>query len=105
MIDLEPHWRDEITAILQRFAPHCEAWAFGAKAPGPAADYADLDLALIAEQPLRWEELDTIKDAFAESDLPIIVDVYDWRALSEESQQQISKAHEVLKHAEPVTEP
>lgn len=100
MIDLEQQWLDEIIAILRRHAPQCEAWAFGSRVRGKAEQHADLDVVLVGPEPLPWEDLEALKEGFAESDLPVIVDVHDWQAIPEDSQRRISEEHEVLKQAE-----
>ena len=41
-----------------------------------------MDVALAGEGPLGFQRLESIKESFSESDLPIIVDVIDWNAIS-----------------------
>ena len=64
--------------ILQRHVPHYEVWAFGSRAKRTAKPYSDLDLAVIADRPLRRVTQGALVDAFAESELPWRVDVVDW---------------------------
>ena len=63
--------------------PHYEVWAFGSRAKRMAKPYSDLDLAVIADQPLRLETQGALADAFAESELPWRVDVVDWATASD----------------------
>ncbi|ORJ52556.1 hypothetical protein B5V00_16740, partial [Geothermobacter hydrogeniphilus] len=57
--------------------------------------YSDLDLALVAEKPIDWR-LEELRDAFAESDLPIMVDVLDWHGISPRFRKVIEAGYEVL---------
>lgn len=82
-IDITPRDWVDVLRILREQAPSMEVWAFGSRARRTAKPYSDLDLALITRQPLSLEQLASITDAFATSDLPIRVDVVDWTATSE----------------------
>lgn len=82
-IDIVPRDWVDVLRILREHAPGMEVWAFGSRARRTAKPYSDLDLAVITRQPLSLEQLASITDAFATSDLPIRVDVVDWAATSE----------------------
>lgn len=97
MIDLDEKSLAEVRAVLAAHAPDCEALAFGSRVSGGAGPYSDLDLALRCGAPLELGRLAAIRDAFAESSLPIMVDVLDWRALSENFRTLIEKNCEVLR--------
>ena len=96
MIDLEPEHLQEVRRILRAFVPDCEVWAFGSRVTGKAQKFSDLDLALVAGHALDWQRIESLKDAFSASSLPIMVDVVDWRAVSESFQEKISKSHVVI---------
>jgi predicted nucleotidyltransferase len=83
-LDLEPRHLDEVRRILAQHAPEARAWAFGSRIAGRAKRFSDLDVVLQAEHGLPIETLARLRDAFAESDLPINVDVVDWDALDPE---------------------
>ena len=83
MIDLAESHLATIRSILREYAPDCEVRAFGSRVTGGARPYSDLDLAIIGGAPLGIERLGLLKEAFEESDLPIRVDVIDWRDTSE----------------------
>ena len=100
MIKLEKKYLDEIQVILRKHVPGCEVRAFGSRIDGSARKYSDLDLAVVGEGPLSFETMDNIKEAFSESDLPIIVDVLDWHVVSEEFRLLIEKKYEVIQKAE-----
>lgn len=82
-IDLKSQDWEEICRILATHVPEYPVWAFGSRAKWTAKAYSDLDLAIIAPQPLSLTKMAAIKEAFDESDLPIRVDIVDWAATSE----------------------
>ena len=82
--------------ILQRHVPHYEVWAFGSRAKRMAKPYSDLDLAVIADQPLRLETQGALADAFAESQLPWRVDVVDWATTSDAFRSTIERDRVVV---------
>jgi type I restriction enzyme S subunit len=85
-----------ILDILKRYAPDCEARAFGSRYKWTSNDYSDLDLALTGKAKLGLSRLGRIRDAFEESDLPFRVDVLDWRCLTKEFQSIINSGYEVI---------
>ncbi len=97
MVDIEEKYLAEIQRILSEQAPDCEVQAFGSRIEGNAEKYSDLDLALGGSKKLSWRKTESLKDAFAASDLPIIVDVIDWHTLSDEFKAAIEKSCEVIK--------
>jgi uncharacterized protein len=96
MIDLKPEYLAEVQGILKEHVPGCEVRVFGSRLNGTAGKNSDLDLALIGDGLLGWRVLENLKDAFAESALPFIVDVLDWHAISESFQEIIEKRYEVV---------
>jgi type I restriction enzyme S subunit len=74
-------------------------WAFGSRAKRNAKPYSDLDLALITPQPLSLDQLATITDAFATSDLPIRVDLVDWASISRAFRKLIAQDKVVVQPA------
>jgi uncharacterized protein len=96
MIDLKPTHLTEVKRILREHAPGCEVRVFGSRLNGTAGKNSDLDLVLVGSKSLDWHLLENIKDTFAESDLPFIVDVLDWHTISESFQKIIEKQYEVV---------
>jgi type I restriction enzyme S subunit len=90
-LDLNPRDWEIVRNILARHVPQYEVWAFGSRAKGTAKKYSDLDLAIITDQPLGLSLSAVISDDFAESDLPIKVDVVDWATTSAAFRQIIAK--------------
>ena len=97
MIDLDEKHLAEVLAILSEHVPECEVRAFGSRVGGNAQRYSDLDLALVGQEKLDWRRLEGLKDAFAESDLPIMVDVLDWHAISPEFRGVIERRYAVVR--------
>jgi predicted nucleotidyltransferase len=95
-IDLDPCLLDRVRAILKEHVSDCEVWAFGSRATSGAKPFSDLDLAVISSAPLPTRRLALLANAFEESDLPIKVDVVDWRSTSPALQQRIAAHHEII---------
>jgi predicted nucleotidyltransferase len=96
MIDLPPHHLETVRAILSRHVPHYEVRAFGSRVSGPAKNYSDLDLAVVAPGKLNADTVRHLKEAFEESDLPFRVDVLDWNETSPDFQKVIEKDYKVI---------
>lgn len=90
-IDLDPRDWVEVMRILQEEVPGLEVCAFGSRTKGTAKPYSDLDLAVITTRALTLEQMAAVSDAFANSDLPIRVDVVGWSSCSDAFRQIISK--------------
>jgi len=92
MIDLDRATLTEIKRILNQHVPVCRVWAFGSRADKHKHHpNADLDLAL--EYPENqipdWEQIEHLRQAFSESDIPILVDISLWEDLPPALQQHI----------------
>lgn len=89
MIDLTPDELSEVKQILRAYVPSQRVLAFGSRVSHTARRYSDLDLVLVGDKEIDPRTLGDLKAAFAESDLPIHVDVLDWHTLSKSFQQVI----------------
>ena len=105
MIDLEPPFIEEVKRILREQVADVEVWIFGSRIDGNARKYSDLDLVLVGKDKLDGRRIDALKDAFAESDLPFMVDVLDWHTLSKSFRNIIEKKYEVIQKAETIQSP
>ncbi|MBF0524583.1 MAG: nucleotidyltransferase domain-containing protein [Deltaproteobacteria bacterium] len=97
MIDLDEAYLTEIKNILSIHVPECRVWAFGSRVNGQAREYSDLDLVLVGDGPLDWRRIEAVKDAFSESELPFMVDVLDWQAISPGFRLVIEQKYELVK--------
>ena len=95
-IDLNPHDLKIVLAILRKFVPDREVWAFGSRVKWTAKPFSDLDLAIVGEQSLPISIAADLAEAFDESELPIKVDVVDWATTSEAFRQIIKKEKVLL---------
>ncbi len=98
-IEIDPRDWVDVVRILHEQVPDTEVWAFGSRAKRNAKPYSDLDLALITRQPLSLDQLATIADAFATSDLPIRVDLVDWASISQSFRKLIEQDRVLVQHA------
>ena len=97
MIDLSPGDHAIVRDILTRHAPAgTRTWAFGSRVTGRARRFSDLDLALDAGRPLTLDELAELREAFTESDLPMLVDLVDWTTLDPAFRARIEAHRAVL---------
>jgi len=97
MLHLEDRHLAIVRNILSRHVPGCEVWAFGSRVHGRNLKrFSDLDLAIIADQPINSSHSFAVKEAFSESDLPFRVDVVDWASASDSLREIIRREHEVL---------
>lgn len=96
MIDLEEQYLDEIKRILADKVPDCEVRVFGSRIEGKARKFSKLNLALVGKEKLDWRKIELLKDAFSASDIPIIVDVIDFNAISDEFRKIIEKNYEII---------
>lgn len=96
MIDLTPEQLAIVRRLLATHVPECEVRAFGSRVTDKAKPYSDLDLALLGPARLPIGRLATLREAFAESELSIRVDVLDWHAISEAFRGVIAAKFELL---------
>jgi predicted nucleotidyltransferase len=72
---IEPHEWEELSGLLQRYAPGRRVWAFGSRATGQRVRrFSDLDIAVEGEE-LPFDEMAMLREALDESRLPFKVDV------------------------------
>lgn len=117
MLHLPPRYLQTVCELLRAHLPDAEVWAYGSRARGD--HYAASDLDLVVRMPkkdanTRVSALAEAKDAFADSDLPIIVQIVDWDAVPARFHDEILAAYAVvqpatqnpeLQHGEPMSPP
>ncbi|HEX41919.1 MAG TPA: nucleotidyltransferase domain-containing protein [Phycisphaerales bacterium] len=96
MIDVEEKYLAVVRRILAEHVPDCEVRVFGSRIEGKAREFSDLDLVLVGGEKLNWRRIESLKDSFASSDLPMIVEVIDWHAISDEFRAVIENHYEVI---------
>ena len=90
-VELDAASWQEVQRILQEQIPAFEVWAFGSRATRSAKQYSDLDLAIIAQEPMSLTVRAALADEFSESDLPFKVDIVDWANTSEAFRKVIER--------------
>ena len=97
-LDLRPELLDIILRILAVHLPEAEVLAYGSRVSGTAHEGSDLDLA--ARNPLNpllpVRNLGEVRDAFMESNLPILVDIQDWARIPDSFREEIARAGIVI---------
>lgn len=90
-LDLRPEWLAIVRGILEHHLPDAEVLAFGSRVNGTSHDGSDLDLVArnCADPTKPLPALLDAKEAFSESNLPILVDILDWARIPEHFRQQI----------------
>ena len=89
MIDISPGQQDIIRQILDQYIPDRKVMVFGSRTSPASKPYADLDLAIMGDEPVELRTLALLKDAFAESDLSFRVDILQWCRTSPEFRKVI----------------
>lgn len=84
-----------VLEILRKFVPSATVFAYGSRVSGDAHDASDLDLAIRSEtgEPLPIGVMSEIRDAFSDSNIPIIVDIRDWYRIPESFREEIERLH------------
>lgn len=85
-----------VKTILQDQLAGIPVWAYGSRTKGTAKRYSDLDLAVITQEPLTFQKLATLENAFSDSELEWKVDILDWASASEEFKRIVLKHYIAL---------
>lgn len=98
-IDIPADQWDVVVGILRRHIPDRDVWAFGSRARWTAKESSDLDLAVVGPEPLTADVRFELTQEFAESNLPIKVDVVDLATLDPPFRALIERDHVIAQHA------
>lgn len=73
-------------------------WAYGSRVDGTAHEGSDLDLVIRSKagEKVPLSIFGKIKEKIKYSNLPILVELFDWERIPETFQANIKKQHEVL---------
>ena len=97
-LDLRPEWLSMIQQILAIHLPETEVIAYGSRVSRTSHEGSDLDLA--ARNPynpmLPLRNLGEVRDAFSESNLPILVDIQDWARIPDSFREEIERTGVVI---------
>ena len=90
--------KERLIAIFDKATTPIEVWAYGSRVNGGAHDGSDLDL-VIRTPSLQKVPLDIyldLKEKIQESNIPIVVELFDWARLPHNFYPNIETQHEVL---------
>lgn len=75
-----------------------EVWGYGSRVKGTAHEGSDLDLVLITKdrKKLPINILIELKEKIRDSNIPILVELFDWARLPETFHKDIESCHEVF---------
>ncbi len=98
-LHLPPNYRQAVCTLLQQYLPQAEVWAYGSRVNGDYYEASDLDL--VARCPVnQTNNLGDLRDAFSDSNLPIIVQIVDWDRIPDDFRQEILVNYVVLQQGE-----
>lgn len=96
-LDLAPADMGELLGILAKHVRDAEVWAYGSRISGTAHAGSDLDLVIRRRTGATGPTvLGELREAFSESDLPMLVDVHDWARIPDSFRREIEQAHVVI---------
>lgn len=97
---LDTEQLETVQRILGLHFEGIEVWAYGPRVNGTdCPPDMDLELVVISEKPISFDDMTAVEKAFVESELPFRVDIIDWAKLPESLQKQIKKDHDVVQAA------
>ena len=94
-IDLTAAQRKEVAALLKRYLPDTEVWAYGSRVKFTAKPHSDLDMVAFASKE-QSQAVANLREAFEESYLPFRVDLFVWDEVPEEFRKNIEEARVVV---------
>lgn len=84
--------------IFSKINMPIEVWAYGSRVNGTAHEGSDLDLVIRTADltPLPYDEYALLREQITDSNIPILVDLFDWTRLPQSFHQNILEQYEVL---------
>ncbi|MCL7461703.1 nucleotidyltransferase domain-containing protein [Pseudomonas sp. NW5] len=97
-LELPPRYLAMVQQILRQHVADAEVWAYGSRVNGGSYEASDLDLVL--SHPAAPDQPDTrlgaLREAFSDSNLPIIVQVVDWAQIPEAFRREVEAGYVVV---------
>ena len=90
-----------LTDIFENYCPKAEIWAYGSRINGEAHEASDLDLVVKSFND-SGKNLYELRELINDSDIPILVDIFDYDHLPESFQKEIEKNYIVIFGSEKV---
>jgi len=97
-LNLNADYLTQVKTILKKYAPELEVWVYGSRINNHCHEASDLDLVIRNPENLQktTNNLAQLKQAFIDSNLPILVDLMDWASLPDSYREEIEKHHLVI---------
>lgn len=91
--------RLELLSIAERYLPDVSIWAYGSRVTGNAHECSDLDIVLrsLDLKPIPIAAFMDFVDAVKDSNIPILIDIFDWGRIPESFHAGILEAYVVLR--------
>jgi predicted nucleotidyltransferase len=95
---LKSKYRKILLDIFSELSIPVEVWAYGSRVKGTAHDGSDLDLVILTSDrtPIPIDLLLGLKDKIRNSNIPILVELFDWARLPESFHKNIEACHEIF---------
>lgn len=95
---LKSKYKQMLLEIFSGVSVPIEVWAYGSRVKGTAHEGSDLDLVILTpdRKKLPVDVLTDLKEKIRESNIPILVELFDWARLPESFHKNIDACHEVL---------
>lgn len=87
MLDLSQADLKIVLDILKKYANHMTVYAYGSRVTGKSHPGSDLDLVIMNHA--TKIPLAEIREAFRESNLPIMVDIFNWEEIPDSFKKEI----------------
>jgi len=90
--------KDRLLSIFATLDVPAEVWAYGSRVTGNAHEGSDLDLVIRTHdlQRLPYSVLQGLRKRIRESNITILVDIFDWAQLPDAFRKNIEACHAVL---------
>jgi predicted nucleotidyltransferase len=99
MLTLDHKYLALVKEILMKHIPDKTVWVYGSRIKDSAHEGSDLDLVIMND--ISNEQISSLRSAFSESNLPILVDLMSWSEIPNEFRNEIEETHEVLQEDKP----
>jgi uncharacterized protein len=92
-LDLHPRHLAELKRILSLYLPQEEVWAYGSRVRGDNHETSALDLVVRgrSSQKIPVNTLIQLRNAFSESNIPILIEILDWARIPESFREEIQQ--------------
>ena len=92
-LELPERYRRQVEEILRDRIPDAEVWAYGSRVDGTSYEASDLDLVVRTPglRPISAMDMEGLREASRESNIPIIVEARDWARLPTSFHREIER--------------